>query len=545
MKKLLLMLVLLCTMANSTWADLTPRSGDTWDSTTKTLTVNSDLYDDLYQNCTEIVNLIIGSSVTSIGEAAFLGCTGLTTVIISYRDNTATNIGPGAFYGCTNLTTVNIDNNFSGNGFQSCNSITTLNIGTNVTSIGDQAFYYRTNLQTINFAEDSKLTTIGERAFQNCTGLTEINFPGSLTTIGSNAFYECSNLTTVTINHNSNNTETSIGEGVFGNTNLTTVNLNNNINGCLGDSKLTTVNIGSSVTSLGYHAFYYCTGLTTITIPANVTTIGQDAFKNCTGLNTVTIGSGVTRIENNAFIDCSNVTDVYCYADPTKLTWESPDNDFNSEANFHVVNASAWSSFDIISKVQGNLAPQAATNSANGAYWSTYYNTMAHMKADDNTTVYKAAIDGTNIVLTQISDKVITAGQAVVLRRNAEGAVTLTPQSTASTADYSDNQLRGTDVALAQEDGYTYYVLSKKSDNFGFFKLTPTTLLGANKAFLKVGANAAREFYGFDMDVTGVTNTKQTNFTNANSQYYDLQGRKVVKPEKGLYIVDGKKYVVK
>ena len=66
MKKLLLMLVLLCTMANSTWADLTPRSGDTWDSTTKTLTVNSNPTDETYTNKADIVNLIISSSVTAI-----------------------------------------------------------------------------------------------------------------------------------------------------------------------------------------------------------------------------------------------------------------------------------------------------------------------------------------------------------------------------------------------------------------------------------------------------------------------------------------------
>ena len=476
MKKLLLVLVLLCTMVNSTWA-LNLNGNDVWDEGTKTLTVNSNPGMEQYQHCTEIENLIIGSSVTSIGDMAFMSCTKLTS---------------------------------------------------------------------ITFAEGSQLSTIDQHVFYGCTGLTTLTIPGSVTTIKDCAFMNCTGLTTITINHNSNGTATNIRPNAFlGCTKLAALNLNNNVSGwgfqdC---TSLTTLNIGSDVTSIGM--FAGCTGLQSLTIPANVTAIGMSVFSGCTGLETVTIGSGVTRIENDAFRDCSNVTDVYCYADPTKLTWESPYNDFNSEANFHVVNASAWSSFYIISKVQGDLAPQAATNSANGAYWGTYYNTMAHMKADDNTTVYKAAIDGTNIVLTPISDKVITAGQAVVLKRNAEGAVTLTPQSTASTADYSDNQLRGTDVALAQEDGYTYYVLSKKGDNFGFFKLNPTTPLGANKAFLKVGANAAREFYGFDMDVTGVTNTKQTNFTNANSQYYDLQGRKVVKPEKGLYIVDGKKYVVK
>jgi len=60
---------------------------------------------------------------------------------------------------------------------------------------------------------------------------------------------------------------------------------------------------GLPVTSIGYAAFAFCTGLTSVTIPDSVTSIGEEAFWACTGLTSVTIGSSVTSIGDNAFSD--------------------------------------------------------------------------------------------------------------------------------------------------------------------------------------------------------------------------------------------------
>ena len=103
----------------------------------------------LYLNGSEVTDLIIPNSVTSIRYYAFWGCTGLTSVTIP---NSVTSIGGYTFYGCSGLTSVTIPNS--------------------VTKIGNDAFY-------------------------NCTGLTSVTIGNSVTSIGNSAFGRCSGLTNI------------------------------------------------------------------------------------------------------------------------------------------------------------------------------------------------------------------------------------------------------------------------------------------------------------------------------------------------------------
>ena len=99
------------------------------------------------------------------------------------------------------------------------------------------------------------------------------------------------------------NSVTSIGEGAF--------------KGCDG---LTSITIPNSVTSIGEGAFKECSGLTSVTIPNSVTSIGDGAFKECSGLTSVTIGNSVTGIGNYAFEGCFKLSDFYCYAEKVPTT---------------------------------------------------------------------------------------------------------------------------------------------------------------------------------------------------------------------------------
>ena len=144
----------------------------------------------------DIKSVTIKDGVTSIGEWAFDGCTGLTSITIP---NSVTSIGDGAFNKCQSLTSINIPDGVTEIGkfaFSGCTGLTSITIPNSVTSIGDGAFGC-TGLTSITIP--NSVTSIGEWAFQECSSLTSITIPNSVTSISSYAFYGCTGLKEVTV----------------------------------------------------------------------------------------------------------------------------------------------------------------------------------------------------------------------------------------------------------------------------------------------------------------------------------------------------------
>lgn len=190
-----------------------------------------------------------------------------------------------------------------------------------------------------------------------------------------------------------------------------------------------------------------------------------------------------------------------------------------------------------------------ANEGATGEYWATYYNGTESYTADANTTVYQAAVNSgkTAVVLTEVTGREIPAGKGVVLKSSA-ATITLTPTTT-TTQTLEGNELTGVDVATTAPSNA--YCLSKETTGsargVGFYTYTGT--IPAHRAYLVVagGPSNARGFLGFgdDDNTTGISLPEAVVIEN-DGPIYDLSGRRVTgQPQKGIYVKNGKKVVIK
>ena len=283
--------------------------------------------DEAFWWCESLPDIVIPTSVTSIGDSAFSWCRSLSEIVIP---SSVTSIGDRAFEDCSSLKYISIPKSvigLNGNPFAEWNgkleclspnfvyeddilfnkdksriisfrnqNIRSYVIPSSVTSIGDYAFWYCDSLSEIVIP--SSVTSIGDYAFSDCCSLSEIVIPSSVTSIGDSAFSWCRSLSEIVIP----SSVTSIGDSAFSH--------------CYSLSEIV---ILSSVTSIGDNAFYGCDSLSEIVIPSSVTSICDSAFSDCCSLSEIVIPSSVTSIGDNAFYGCDSLSEIVIPSSVTSI----------------------------------------------------------------------------------------------------------------------------------------------------------------------------------------------------------------------------------
>jgi hypothetical protein len=443
--------------------------------------------------------------VTDLGEV-FKGNEEITSFDELQYFSGLTTIPAYSFYCCKGIKSVTIPNSVKSIGlyaFAECHNVTSIIIPNSVTSIEDGAFKTCINLK--NLIIPNSVTSIGESVFTFCNGFTSIIIPNSVKSIGLYAFNQCINLTSINIP----SSVTTISEGLF--------------KGCI---KLSDVTIHNSITSIGAYAFSSC-DLTDLNIPKSVNSIGFHAFENCNSLTSVTVEWETPLSVNNSII--TNYTDVILHVPAgCKAAYEAAD---------------YWKDFKEIKVITENITIGAA---GMGTYCSTH--ALDFSGTDDIKAYIVSAFKPSTgeVTLTRITD--VPANTGIVVKGDANTyAIPWGPGET-----IVSNMLVGVTentVLNKEEDDYTNYILAKKNGNLGFYAVTDGSTLSAGKAYLPLPTaslpSGARDFkliFGDD-ETTGIKEALSN--SDSHGDIYDLQGRRIENPTHGLYIVNGKKVIIK
>ena len=196
-----------------------------------------------------------------------------------------------------------------------------------------------------------------------------------------------------------------------------------------------------------------------------------------------------------------------------------------------------WTTIDMTATV-------ALSDDGEGNYWGTYYHPVAGYTADESTKVYTAKMsdDQSVVLLTEVTDKAVPAGNAIVLRSTAETATMTYDEGLSGTL--AGNELQGAATDITTPDNA--YMLVKGDGGEGFYHWTETTI-PANQGYLTLGeAATGREFVGIDTGDGYNTDIATLKQGTDDASIYDLTGRRVTtQPRQGIYVSNGRKVVVK
>lgn len=442
------------------------------------------------------------AAVTEIPANTFWACGKLTTIKgipgqPGAWDN-ITKIGENAFNMCTALTTIKLPaelKTIDAQAFRSCDHLATVDYGTKVETIGDGAFWFTGALKKFFFKGSVK--TLGAHAFRE-SGLTCVHLKGDMT-IGKEAFMKCASLKYVEFPATSSATQplTYVAEGMFAD----------------------------------------CTSLPFITLPSTVTEIKTKAFDGCSSLKYINIlAASPATLGANAFPTTAGV-----YVKPSKLSAYQANaawNIYSPKDTYEQTLATKYASFDhdfpvsFVAK-NGHEALEAYVGP------STY-------RVTQPTKIQK--------ILKMIKVTSTAANEGVLLK--GEVGRTYTYQiAEVDPGLYTGNRIIGvredTTLVQTETDGksnwvlqpdYKLHLVSNGTIKSGRAYVHETndgdTSFGAKGIYLSFALNEENNTTGIDK----VENKKD----DEENVYYTLSGVRVINPtEKGVYIKNGKKVIIR
>ena len=502
-----------------------------------------------FQNCKYFTSLELSNALSVIPGSAFRDCGGLSGSLVI--PNSVTEIGENAFYGCTGFNgTLKLSSKLGKIGqyaFYNCTGFTgSLKLPSSLTEIGFSAFFGCKNFTSLELS--NALSVIPGTAFKGCEGLSgNLIIPNSVTEIGEQAFHSCTGFNgTLTL---SNKLET-IGNLAF-----------------YGCSEFTgSLKLPSSVTTIGNSAFMSCHGFTKLELPNTLSVIPSQAFWDCSSLSgELVIPASVTEIGKNAFYGCQNLS-----AEKGRVTLPKSLKKIGSNVFLYTNNIKTVNFQSLPEGISGNLGPkEKAVSLSDDSYISDQasgtVNEISYtrkMSSDWGTLVLPYSltltgeepyrlytidkIDGNELVLSRIEGTVAAGTPCVVKRNGTEAALTFGANDAELNMAISDQNVGGMTFhgTYTTKEVNSGYVISKdcfwnvaelmSSKHVKGAKVSPfRAWLDGNAA-----SGPARLAMRIDGSTTGINTPDALDVLNdAEAEYYDLSGKRLHEPQKGVNIV--------
>ena len=499
-----------------------------------------------FQDCDKITWSQVPQSVEELGDNCFYLCDALTSVDLSKIKKMDT----GVFWG-TPLTSVEWPaavTEIPANTFWACGKLTTIK------GIPGQPGAW------------DNITKIGENAFNMCVALTTIKLPAELKTIDAQAFRSCDHLATVDYG---TKVET-IGDGAFWYTGALKKFFFKGSVKTLGadafrESGLTCVHLKGDMT-IGKEAFMKCASLKYVEFPATssatqpLTYVAEGMFAGCTSLPFITLPSTVTEIKDNAFNGCSSLKYVNILAaSPATLGA----NAFPTTAGVYVKPSklsayqanTAWNAYSPKDTYEQTLATKYASFDHDFPVSFVAKNGHEALEAYVGPSTYRVTQPTKVQKILKMIKVTSTAANEGVLLKGEVGRTYTYQIAEVDPGLYTGNRIIGvredTTLVQTEADGksnwvlqpdYKLHLVSNGTIKSGRAYVHETndgdTSFGAKGIYLSFALNEENNTTGIDK----VENKKD----DEENVYYTLSGVRVINPtEKGVYIKNGKKVIIR
>jgi hypothetical protein len=537
----------------------------------------------------ELKSVKLNAATSFIDVNAFAGDYQLATVV-NLNNDKLTTISAGAFAGSA-LTELNLD------------------AATSLTSIGAGAFaygykqddkknwtVYNPTLTKITFPEEkntkkseetewkdftNKITTIGSQAFLWQKGVTEINNLKDTKIKTLNELFTNVPSTYAIVPPSTTPTDADTPTDKFAKgqdqteycpAGLETIELPDTSWTYMVSGTATTIEL----TNIADYALQGL-GISEIVIPSSVSTFGDCVLQANVNLKNVYWYDAIpTSIHKYTFRGDSNLEKFYFMTVAPVATnglediffyWCSKEKlrVYVTSESLKILEAQGYTTANAkYSKLNDELTDEiefadAGFNKADNMYYRTFYNTSysTWIKASDDVKVYTAQFNGAKVEMVEAD---VEGGyykmERLVIGSNDSKAVAIIASKTKtleveyyalagnnkSTLKEKYNEMKVTSTEKSASKLSYFFKLGKGPQGIGFYRIT-TGKFKAGAVYLQA-ADAARDFYGINGEETGIKAIEE-NVEFDNVPVYNLQGIRVNEAQKGMFIKNGKKYIVK